>query len=518
MQYDIFISYKRRGTSSATAAYIYDLLTKKGFSVFFDRKEMGQGAFNEQLYNHIENAKDVIVLLEDQSLAACFKERSHFGIESSSNEKTANSEKDENAKNKQNYEQSDSAGVASAISQAYKSDWFCMEIMHALEVKQKKGDDLHIIPLLLEGYKMPDANKLPPEMRELAMQNAINLEISDVETVYQKYLAGERPYLKSKPTNLFLAQQNGSGVADFLFFSEKNGSNEGHCDIYEFGNLIGRIDQNIDEEHPYIFSVKRAGEHRFKMKNCDTCEEQIVSASVEKDKQQYVPITWGISQNLWEITPEIIQKEDDSRKLYAWGKGLYEGNFKHSPDFRCALNCLKESAELRYAEARNFIVRNFELFLNKNSKEFKNNEEETALKLEWLKTAADFGGSSAQYEYGRRLCTGEGVERNIDECLAYYKLAAQQKDFEPHSLYKPEPQALYELGKLFFDGYKSSIKKNVQKGLDYYKQAADLGHTKAMMDLARIYIDGENGILPNEQEGFKYYDKAASSNNADTLY
>ena len=40
MKYDIFISCKRRGTSSATAAYLYELLLKKGYNVLFDRKEL----------------------------------------------------------------------------------------------------------------------------------------------------------------------------------------------------------------------------------------------------------------------------------------------------------------------------------------------------------------------------------------------------------------------------------------------------------------------------------------------
>ena len=32
MTYDIFISYKRRRTSSATAAYLYELLLNKGYN------------------------------------------------------------------------------------------------------------------------------------------------------------------------------------------------------------------------------------------------------------------------------------------------------------------------------------------------------------------------------------------------------------------------------------------------------------------------------------------------------
>ena len=57
MKYDIFISYKRRGTSSATAAYLYELLLNKGYNVFFDRKELRSGMFDEQLLAHISDAQ-----------------------------------------------------------------------------------------------------------------------------------------------------------------------------------------------------------------------------------------------------------------------------------------------------------------------------------------------------------------------------------------------------------------------------------------------------------------------------
>lgn len=37
MNYDIFISYKRLGASSATAAYLYEILQQKGYNVWRSR-------------------------------------------------------------------------------------------------------------------------------------------------------------------------------------------------------------------------------------------------------------------------------------------------------------------------------------------------------------------------------------------------------------------------------------------------------------------------------------------------
>ena len=120
MAYDIFISYKRK--SLATANNLYYRLTTRGYSAFFDLEEMRRNNFNEQLFDYIENAKDVFVILEEGSLDSC-KDNS------------------------------------------WKEDWFCKEIAHALK------NEKNIIPILLGGYKMPKQDSLPTELKELSLKN-----------------------------------------------------------------------------------------------------------------------------------------------------------------------------------------------------------------------------------------------------------------------------------------------------------------------------------------------------------
>ena len=446
MQYDIFISYKRRGTSSATAAYIYDLLTKKGYSVFFDRKEIRQGSFDTQLLTHIENAKDIFVLLEESSLDACFKE---------------------------------------VDKESYKTDWFCMEIMHALK-KNKR-----IIPLLLDGYKMPDLKDLPDELKALSKQNAIQLDVSEINDFYQKYLIDQQ-YLESKPRNIFLAEQTGDGVANFLFYCDED------CDIYEFGRLIGRIDQNIDEEHPYIFPVKYAGEHRFKLINNDTCEEQKISITIEKDKQLYVPLTWKFSQNLWELTDEIIEKQKDGQTLYLWGKGLFEGSSKHESDYEWSFRCLKRAAKMWCLDAKKFIINNCETVFG--------NPKAASIELPWLELAAEYECASAYFFLGKKYHYGIGVEKNIDKSVAYYEKAVKQD----------EPRACNNLAFFYFYG-EEGVKQNVTRGLELYHKSAEMGRPIAMYNLGKIYCLGENGIEIDKRKGLKYYEMAAESGNINLI-
>ena len=364
MNYDIFISYKRRGTSSATAAYIYDLLTKKGYSVFFDRKEIRQGKFDTQLLTHIQGAQDIIILLEDGSLSSCFSD----------------------------------------MKEAYKTDWFCMEIMHALQNKKR------IIPVLLEGYKMPDAKDLPPEMASLTLENAISLDIGEIDEFYQKYLI-DKGYLASKPRNLFLSQSDGTGVADFLFYSE------GDCDIFEFGNQIGTINSNVDEEHPYCYPVKRSGEHKFRCLNNDTFEEIWITETIESNTQKYVNIKWSLHQNLWDLTDEDIEKQDDSRMLYFWGTGFFQGTTRHEPDIHRAFLCMKRSAEMWNVDARDFLVDHVRSILNKGVS--------SSDRIPWYEMASEFGSDDAMELLGR--CYDEGIDVPQDLKLAL-KYGAQALD------------------------------------------------------------------------------------------
>lgn len=122
MQYDIFISYKRK--SLATANNLYYRLTTRGYSVFFDLEEMRRDNFDVQLLKYIDEAKDVFVVLEEGSLDVC---------------KTETWKKD---------------------------DWFCREVAYALA----KGKN--IIPVLLDGYKMPSIESLPAELQDLTKKNS----------------------------------------------------------------------------------------------------------------------------------------------------------------------------------------------------------------------------------------------------------------------------------------------------------------------------------------------------------
>lgn len=226
MEYDIFISYKRK--SLATANNLYYRLTTRGYSVFFDLEEMRRDNFDVQLLKHIDEAKDVFVLLEEGSLDAC---------------KNPTWKED---------------------------DWFCREVAYSLE----KGKN--IIPLLMNGYKMPSAKSLPSELQDLTKKDAPDFSFSFFDSYLDKLI--EKEYITALPHN----NQKVSSI--FKFYSNEN------CQILKDGKLVCSLEGNSDE--PYYLPVMRKGSYRFKCINSITLEEQVLKESIDFDEEKEVEIEW----------------------------------------------------------------------------------------------------------------------------------------------------------------------------------------------------------------------------------
>ncbi len=224
--FDIFISYKRK--SLPTANNLYYRLTTRGYSTFFDLEEMGRDNFNVQLLNYIENAKDVFVILEESSLDGCQQE---------------------------NWEE---------------KDWFCHEIAFALEKKK------NIIPILLNGYKMPSEDFFPDKLKEFSFKHAPEFNFSFFEAYLDKLI--EKEYLLSKPN----IQDKVTSV--FKFYSNES------CQVYKEGKLVCSLEGMSDE--PYYLPVSRKGDYRFKGVNSITSETKLIKEHIELAEEKDVDIQW----------------------------------------------------------------------------------------------------------------------------------------------------------------------------------------------------------------------------------
>ena len=148
-KYDVFISYRRQG-GEQTAKIICDRLMDSGYHVFYDVETLRSGAFNTKLYSVIDECRDVIVILSQNSLDRCNDEK----------------------------------------------DWVRLEIAHALKTGK------NVIPVFLRGFVFPEM--LVEDIQSLRYQNGLEANSEFFDAFINKL----KSFLKSKPTLIQRISQN----------------------------------------------------------------------------------------------------------------------------------------------------------------------------------------------------------------------------------------------------------------------------------------------------------------------
>ena len=139
-KYDIFISYRRDGGADA-AKHLRDILTEKGYKVFYDNDSLSSGDFNTALYGRIEECTDFLIILSPRSLDRCVN----------------------------------------------KNDWVRQELAYAL--KQNKN----IIPVKSANFDYPE--NLPEDIEGIRYKNAISKNMEFFDAMVEKLIS----FLQSKP-------------------------------------------------------------------------------------------------------------------------------------------------------------------------------------------------------------------------------------------------------------------------------------------------------------------------------
>ena len=134
------------------------------------------------------------------------------------------------------------------------------------------------------------------------------------------------------------------------------------------------------------------------------------------------------------------------------------------------------------------------------------------IRLKRLDDQAVLGDYNAQFELAQRRQQGKGLEKNINEAIKYYQLAADQQDL----------RAQYMLGILYLEG--RDVPADYTKGLDLLQDAAFKGNPRAQYVLARIdeqgYQDasGKQVIEPDYDKAISMYQLASSNNYGPAQY
>lgn len=115
MSYDVFISYRRKGSGAGVAGELQSKLGSRGYKVFLDVDNIGSGAFPEQIDHAIKECSDFLLILSPGMLDRC----------------------------------------------ADEEDW----VRHEIILAEKYGKN--IVGVSLPGFVMPSAESLPTELHKI---------------------------------------------------------------------------------------------------------------------------------------------------------------------------------------------------------------------------------------------------------------------------------------------------------------------------------------------------------------
>lgn len=229
--FDIFISYKRK--SLPIASLLHYRLKILGYSVFHDIEEMHSGEFDTQLYNYIDNAKDIIVIIERDSLT-----------------KWRNIDENGNRNDK------------------YVDDWFYKEVSYALFKKK------NLIPLWID-CEVFDPLLLPKDVSIITKLHSPQFSLYHVDSSID--LLCTKRFITAIPN------QKVKGISVFKLYSNKK------CSVYNGKHFIGTLEAYSEE--PLYWVIERKGEFRIRCVS-DNNQTMNFTYSIDTDEEKIIDIVF----------------------------------------------------------------------------------------------------------------------------------------------------------------------------------------------------------------------------------
>ncbi|MEO5351910.1 MAG: hypothetical protein H7835_01685 [Magnetococcus sp. XQGC-1] len=122
-----------------------------------------------------------------------------------------------------------------------------------------------------------------------------------------------------------------------------------------------------------------------------------------------------------------------------------------------------------------------------------------------VRKAAEQGDAAAQNNLGVLYATGQGVSRNHEKSLHWYRMAARQG----HAI------AQYNLGGLYYQG--QGVPRDEREAAKWYRMAAQQGYAAAQYNLGRMYALGE-GVSRDLAQAHHWLDLAAAQGDRDAMH
>jgi TPR repeat protein len=205
--------------------------------------------------------------------------------------------------------------------------------------------------------------------------------------------------------------------------------------------------------------------------------------------------------------------------MYRYGRGVKKDGLEAAKWYHAAIDNGLLSALIKLAD----------LYLEGGLR-FKS---DPAQGVQLLKDAAEKGSVDAEFELAERYENGQGVEKDKDEAINWYKRAALHGDRAADAALWEKVEGsemaeivisyrrLAEAGKAFAQetlgrayGLGLGVKQNDAEAARWYKLAAEQGAVTAQVVLARMYEVGQ-GVPLDVTEAVRWYESAAAQGSSE---
>ena len=115
---------------------------------------------------------------------------------------------------------------------------------------------------------------------------------------------------------------------------------------------------------------------------------------------------------------------------------------------------------------------------------------------------AEQGDARAQFNLGVMFANGQGVPKDEQQAVVWYRKAAEQGN----------ARAQNNLGIVYSSG--QGVPKDEQQAVVWYRKAAEQGDTTAQFNLGVMYVDGQ-GVAKDEQQAYFWWLLASANGNED---
>ena len=463
MKKDIFISYRNDGIGNNFATRITNDLKQQGYSVYFNPDEARSGDFPERLEQAISECKDFICIVTEGYLANLI-----------SNDKVC---------------------------------WIREELRSA------KSKDKNIVPLLVNGAKMPsDVTVLPESLQffpkidafvfpEQYMNSPFNM-LCDILLSRNDGTNGFRDIEKSskffdpdQSLELLLEKANNSDekamtCVGIYYFYGVSGTRNLRKAAEWFKKVSALNGEYAPTANRFIASLYYSGSMPREEQSYEKSYEYHAKSAVG---DLYSAGQVGFMQSIGsgcmydykkteEYFLQILDQLDNPRKDTLCRFYLTHGEFKKAADIYIGMaESYPEAAyQLGLLYKRGVL-----------NKPFMPDYSRAAF---YLQMALDNGYLTAAYELGTLYFNPTGsFKKDFLKAQKYYHIAAENGSAE----------AQYMLGYMYYYGH---VEKDIHKSLEYHKMAAAQGHVLSAAHLAILYQIPE---IHNYEKAF-YYAKYAS--------